>query len=246
MAAVLALATSGPESEAGLWLDGEPFLTAPLGTGAARGRGIVAVVASLLGRRSLEPGDLTGIAVDVGPGSFTGTRVGVTTAKALAWALGIPAVGVQSLAAIARAAPPDRAVLAIRDAGRGTLYFAAYGAEVEGRRPLEIAPTRGPAAAALSHLKGRLAVGEEAPALVTSLVAASAPAAPPEPEASVEAEAVRAGAEAVLAEAEETLRRASPRDVHTLAPFYLQASAPERLRAGEASAGGRGIDRPKG
>ncbi len=244
MAAVLALATSGPESEAGLWLDGEEILTAPLGTGAARGRGIVAIVASLLGRRGLEPGDLTGIAVDVGPGSFTGTRVGVTTAKALAWALGIPAVGVQSLAAIARAAPPDRRVLAIRDAGRGTLYLAAYGAVIEGRRSLEVAPARGPAAAALSLLKGRLAVGEDAPALVASLVAASAPAAPPEAE--VEAEVVRAGAAAVLAEAEEALLRASPRDVHTLAPFYLQASAPERHRAGEASAGGRGIDRPKG
>jgi len=74
-------------------------------------------------------GDLGMLAVATGPGSFTGVRVGVATARGLALALTIPAVGVSTLDAVAAEAAqahPGREVLAAIDAGRDELYVAFY------------------------------------------------------------------------------------------------------------------------
>ncbi len=73
--------------------------------------------------------DLDRIAVTVGPGSFTGVRVGVATARGLALALAVPAVAVTTLAALAdaaRARYPGRPVLAANDARRDEIYAALY------------------------------------------------------------------------------------------------------------------------
>lgn len=63
----------------------------------------------------------------VGPGSFTGLRVGMAAIKGLAWAAGKPVVGVSSLSVIASAAPEDaRSVIVAVDAKRGLVYCARY------------------------------------------------------------------------------------------------------------------------
>ena len=81
----------------------------------------------LLRQTGLTPSDLSGIVVAIGPGSFTGIRVGMATAKGLAMGLGIPMVGVETLEV---AAYPfvwsGRTVWAVVDAGRGQVSAAAF------------------------------------------------------------------------------------------------------------------------
>lgn len=86
-------------------------------------------------------GEIDRIAVGVGPGTFTGLRIGVATARGLAQSLGVALAGVSSLAALAHAAAAGAAlagamdepagVLALIDARRGEVFAAAYDGDVE-------------------------------------------------------------------------------------------------------------------
>jgi len=80
-----------------------------------------------LERIGRQTGELTGLVVARGPGSFTGVRVALSVAKGVAAALGIPAWGVSSLDALALAAGPSApAVRAVLEAGRGRFATALY------------------------------------------------------------------------------------------------------------------------
>jgi tRNA threonylcarbamoyladenosine biosynthesis protein TsaB len=93
---------------------------------------LLPLAAGLLERAGLEFADVELLAVGVGPGTFTGLRIGISTARALAQALAIPAVGVstlQSLALIASESPVaggHDAVAAVIDARRGEVFAAAW------------------------------------------------------------------------------------------------------------------------
>jgi len=81
----------------------------------------------LLGDIGLDAADLDGIAVSIGPGSFTGLRIGLAFGKGLAFALGKPLLGVPTLEVLARGAEPWMGpVVACLDARRGEVYFGAY------------------------------------------------------------------------------------------------------------------------
>ncbi len=71
--------------------------------------------------------DVDVVALDVGPGLFTGLRVGITTGVSLAWALGVPVVTTTSLELLAFAtAARQREVMAVVDARRGEVFYARY------------------------------------------------------------------------------------------------------------------------
>lgn len=100
-----------------------------LDLGKGHAEHLMAVIEAALKAAGAGYGDLAAVAVSVGPGSFTGLRVGVSTARGLALALKIPAIGVttlEALAAEAAAAFPGRAVLAALDAGREEIHAALY------------------------------------------------------------------------------------------------------------------------
>lgn len=86
--------------------------------------------------------DIQRIAVGVGPGTFTGLRIGVSTARGLAQSLGIDIVGVSSLRALARAAVATglEMTLAVIDARRGEVFAAAYLGDTELIAPAPLPP----------------------------------------------------------------------------------------------------------
>lgn len=79
------------------------------------------------------------LAVGVGPGGFTGLRIGIATARALAQARGLPLAGVSSLQALARGAPGPLVVGAI-DARRGEVFAAAWAGDDEVLGPSALSP----------------------------------------------------------------------------------------------------------
>jgi tRNA threonylcarbamoyladenosine biosynthesis protein TsaB len=84
-------------------------------------------VDSVLRRASATLRDIEGFAVSIGPGSFTGLRVGVATVKGLCFGSGRPVAEVPTLAAVcAGAATTDEPMVAMLDAQRGEVYAALY------------------------------------------------------------------------------------------------------------------------
>ncbi|WP_165921185.1 tRNA (adenosine(37)-N6)-threonylcarbamoyltransferase complex dimerization subunit type 1 TsaB [Paenibacillus albiflavus] len=98
-------------------------------------------IQSLLKDAEIKPKDLSLLAVGQGPGSYTGVRIGVTTAKTFAWSLGVPLIGVSSLHAMARsglrqyaevnrcdikAGKQARYLIPLMDARRNQVFTAVY------------------------------------------------------------------------------------------------------------------------
>jgi tRNA threonylcarbamoyladenosine biosynthesis protein TsaB len=107
-------------------------------------------------------GDIDRIAVGIGPGTFTGLRIGVATARALAGARAIPLAGVSTLRSLARNAPADAgAVAAVLDARRGEVFAAIWRGDETLLAPCALAPED--LAAELSSAAGNvLAIGDGA------------------------------------------------------------------------------------
>ena len=127
---------------------------------------LMALLGGVMTRAGLGFADLDLVAVTVGPGSFTGIRVGVAVARGIALAAGKPIAGISTLVALAedgRAAAPGEPVLAAIDARRGEVYaqaFAADGAPVSPPAAMALAD-----AAALADHHGARLIGSGAPLL---------------------------------------------------------------------------------
>jgi len=141
---VLALDTSTSRLSAALARDGQTVCEINIEVKTGHAGILLAVIDELLGRTSTPRNGLDLIAVGVGPGSFTGLRIGIATAKGLALAAGKPLVGVSSLEALAcNPARPGVTICPMIDARRNQVYAALFGADDRGNlqriRPDELA-----------------------------------------------------------------------------------------------------------
>lgn len=138
---VLALDSSTVTASAAV-LDGDTVLSeCSCGVRATHAEQLLPLVRDALARAGLPLDAIARIAAGIGPGSFTGVRIGLATAKGLSVATGIPLVGVCGLDALAASAwgLRDAALLAALDARRGELYAAAW-RDVQGVRTPLLAP----------------------------------------------------------------------------------------------------------
>ncbi|MEW6219327.1 MAG: tRNA (adenosine(37)-N6)-threonylcarbamoyltransferase complex dimerization subunit type 1 TsaB [Thermodesulfobacteriota bacterium] len=96
-------------------------------SGRTHSQGLLAAVDRLLRELDLGAADLAAVAVSQGPGSFTGLRIGLATAKGLAMAAGIPVLGVPTLDALAwQTTPTSLLVCPLLDARKGEVFTARY------------------------------------------------------------------------------------------------------------------------
>lgn len=126
----------------------------------AHGELLAPEISALLAAAGVTVRELTAIVAGLGPGPFTGLRVGLVTAAGMGQALGIPAYGVCSLDALGRAAGPGR-VLVATDARRREVYYATYTDGVRTTGP-EVAKPADAAASLAAHGVIDRAVGEGA------------------------------------------------------------------------------------
>ena len=132
---MLTLAFDTATSVAGVALvrDGEV-----LGERSSRAVRVLADADELLREAGLDPRELDGVVVGVGPGSFTGLRLGLAAARGLAFALDVPAAGVSTLDALAAGAA---GALPVIDAGRREVFTVVNGeAAATAPQALELAP----------------------------------------------------------------------------------------------------------
>jgi tRNA threonylcarbamoyladenosine biosynthesis protein TsaB len=124
---ILLLETSGRSGQVGL-AEGNRLLAArTLDEARRHARDLAPAVVALLDQQGWRPSDVRGVIVDRGPGSYTGLRVGLMSAKAFAYAIGCPVVAVTSFAAIAHQYDGESARLdVIADAQQGMIYVQSF------------------------------------------------------------------------------------------------------------------------
>jgi tRNA threonylcarbamoyladenosine biosynthesis protein TsaB len=171
---ILVIDTSTDGPAVGL-ADGSGRLRVATVTGGRRhGRDLVPAIRDLLAAEARAVSDLGLVGVGVGPGSFTGLRIGLTAAKVLAYASGAELVPFDSLEGMAQNAPDDaNRVSAVGDAQRGDVHAAEFGRPAPGEPLTMILPSRilplGEWAAGLEPGTLVLGPGLASPAILGSL-----------------------------------------------------------------------------
>lgn len=238
--ALLSIETSGPSLGLALSLEGKPVFAENVEGGSIHGKGLAPQIQKALAQNALKPDALSAIAVSIGPGSWTGLRIGLSAAKAMAWALQIPLISVPSFEALAHgifaqpSATGSRTLLCLRDA-RSEGCFTALFSETAPRSERCIQECVLPAAGVVQAVEAFLPAnvvlcGDAAPVKAVSALAVQRGYAWLLAQPDGESLAVRAADLAACAWARfiagnGVLRTSA--EIHAAAPMYLRRSDPE-------------------
>jgi tRNA threonylcarbamoyladenosine biosynthesis protein TsaB len=145
MALILSIETATPVCSIGLSENGDVLALKESSEPNIHAARVAVFIDEILNETSTSPEQLSAVAVSMGPGSYTGLRIGVSSAKGLSYSVGIPLIAVNTLQAISAAAigamdkslpDPDDLFLPMLDARRMEVYTALYNSGLE-----EIEPT---------------------------------------------------------------------------------------------------------
>lgn len=127
MPLMLAIDTSTASASLALCRDDLVLAEVTWRAGREHSRSLTQQIRNILHLSAVSPREIDEVAVALGPGSFSGIRVGLAEAKGLSLALGLPLVGIPTLDVIAwQAAPLAARVLAVLPAGREQMYASEY------------------------------------------------------------------------------------------------------------------------
>ncbi len=226
----LALDTSGAEASVALVRDGhgvrELLGSEVLATGMRHGVDLFPALERLLRGASVAPRDVSLVAVGTGPGSYTGLRVGITAARAFAYASGAQLLGIPSCDAWAAAAPIGlssgaRPLAVVLDARIRAVYLAVYEASNGAWNRREGPELVDPAAAATRVPSNAIVVGDGIAPYAEAFAGRIASATP-----------TRAAAADVAGLALGRLARGERDAIDSVVPLYLRKSEAEIKREG--------------
>ena len=230
---ILALETSAKSVSCAVVEDGAPLASAYQCTGLTHSRTLLPMVDAMLKNADLTLEDIGAIAIAVGPGSFTGLRIGIAAVKGLAWAADKPCLGVSTLEAMAQnAAHIDGLIVGAMDARRAQIYNAVF--EAKDGALTRLIPDRAISLEALAdELAGetrRITVLGDGGTLCWRYLTERGAKCLLAPAALLYQNAVGVG----LA-AERAYARGEAVSAQALLPFYLRPAQAERLRSEKAN-----------
>ena len=224
---VVGIETATQVCSAALWDGAKDVLLAEcsLVRGNTHSERLMPLLDNLLLKADVAKQAVDAIAVSIGPGSFTGLRIGLAAAKAMAYAWNAPLVGVSTLAALAMNVPAPGVILCpLLDAQKGNVYHACYAYEGGGMRELQA-----PSVVAVTDLWERFS--QPGPAVLLLGEAAKYPI--PEPlrgRVALVPDPVRLPRAALVAKlGMEKLQEKQADDVFSLSPVYIRRSEAEEL-----------------
>lgn len=136
---ILALETTGKYGSAAVTDESGAVFSASSTEEMNHLKGMISLIDEAINAAGTDKSDLTHVAASAGPGSFTGIRIGVVTARTMAQMLGLPCVSVSTLEAMAEGAMPGAAasdarfIVPVINARRHQTYAAAYTADPDSR-----------------------------------------------------------------------------------------------------------------
>ena len=130
MLSLLAIETTTDTCSVAVYIDTHVHIEKTLRKPKVHAEHLVPMIQDVLSYSEIQPHELDGIAVSEGPGSYTGLRIGVSTAKGLAFAHNLKLISVPSLSAMAFTSlpyiPNDAHIVVARNSRRGEVYLAAF------------------------------------------------------------------------------------------------------------------------